>query len=101
MYLLRLFHRIVKRGTRRSRLAHCDFYEIYCKCDLEECEKRGPKRLYARARKGEIENLTGIFASYEEPIKPDMVVNTNQLSVEEEVCHIYSNLTALKLLEPS
>ncbi len=85
----------------RSRLPHSDFYKVYCRCDLEECEKRDPKGLYACARRGEIENFTGISAPYEEPITPDMVVNTNILSVEDEIDLIYNNLIALKLLEPS
>ena len=80
------------REQVRSRLPHGDFYEVYCECDIEECEKRDPKGLYARARKGEIENFTGISAPYEEPIKPDMVINTNVLSVEEEVALILDTL---------
>ncbi len=80
------------REMVRSRLPHGDFYEVYCQCDLEVCEARDPKGLYARARKGEIENFTGISAPYEEPIKPDMVINTNQLSIEEEVTLILDSL---------
>ena len=81
------------REQIRSRLPHGDFHEIYCECDLQECEKRDPKGLYARARKGEITNFTGISAPYEEPIKPDIIVNTNILTVEQEVDHILSILT--------
>ena len=80
------------REMVRSRLPHGDFYEVFCQCDLEVCEERDPKGLYARARSGEIDNFTGISAPYEEPIKPDMVINTNQLTVEEEVKLILSNL---------
>ena len=86
------------REQVRSRIPHGDFYEVYCKCDLEVCEKRDPKGLYARARKGEIENFTGISAPYEEPIKPDMVVNTNKLTIEEEVEQIISKLQSEGLL---
>ena len=87
------------REQARSRLPHGDFYEVYCDCDINVCEERDPKGLYARARKGEIENFTGISAPYEEPIKPDMVVNTNELSVDEEVTHLLRNLSALKLVK--
>ncbi len=86
------------RENVRSRLPHGDFYEVYCECDLSICEERDPKGLYARARKGEIENFTGISAPYEEPIKPDMVVNTNKLTIDEEVDHIITTLKARNLL---
>lgn len=80
------------REQVRNRLPHGDFYEVYCDCDLSTCEERDPKGLYARARKGEIENFTGISAPYEEPIKPDLVVNTNRTSLEEEVKLVLYNL---------
>jgi adenylylsulfate kinase len=87
------------RELVRSRLPHGDFYEVYCQCDLEVCEQRDPKGLYARARNGEIDNFTGVSAPYEEPIKPDMVINTNKLSLEEEVSLIISNLHKRGLIE--
>ena len=87
------------RENIRSRLPHGDFYEVYCECDLSVCEERDPKGLYARARKGEIENFTGISAPYEEPIKPDMVVDTNKLSIKEELAHIFNNLTSKGLIK--
>lgn len=89
------------REQVRSRLPHGDFYEVYCQCDIEVCEERDPKGLYARARKGEITNFTGISAPYEEPIKPDMIVNTSNLSIEEEVTDIINNLYMKSLIEAS
>jgi len=86
------------RELVRSKLPHGDFYEVYCACDLEVCESRDPKGLYARARKGEIENFTGISAPYEEPIKPDMVIRTDLLSIEKEVEQILDNLKKRNLL---
>ncbi len=80
------------REQVRSRLPHGDFYEVYCKCDLKVCEERDPKGLYKKARAGEIPNFTGVSAPYEEPIKPDMVVNTSELSIKEEVEHIIKNV---------
>ncbi len=88
------------REQVRSRLPHGDFYEVYCACDLDVCEKRDPKGLYKRARNGEIENFTGISAPYEEPIKPDMVINTTTMTVEEEVGHILTNLKKQGLIRP-
>ncbi len=87
------------REQVRSRLPHGDFYEVYCQCDLEVCEERDPKGLYARARKGEIANFTGVSAPYEEPIKPDLVVNTSTMLVEEEVSEIITNLKKRNLIE--
>lgn len=86
------------REKVRSRLPHGEFYEVYCECDLDVCEERDPKGLYAKARKGEIPNFTGISAPYEEPIKPDMVVNTNKLSIEQEVEMIIDNLQKKNLI---
>ena len=86
------------RENVRSRLPHGDFYEIYCECDLAVCEERDPKGLYARARKGEIDNFTGISAPYEEPIKPDMVINTGELSLEDEVAKILKQLKSKGLI---
>jgi len=86
------------RELVRSRLPHGDFYEIYCECDLAVCEERDPKGLYARARKGEIDNFTGISAPYEEPIKPDMAINTGELSLEDEVAKILKQLKSKGLI---
>lgn len=86
------------REQVRSRLPHGNFYEVYCECDLSVCEERDPKGLYARARKGEIENFTGISAPYEEPIKPDMIINTDNLSIDEEVAQVVLNLNKKELI---
>lgn len=64
------------------------FVEVYVKVELETAEKRDPKGLYKKARTGEISEFTGISAPYEEPENPELVVNTDELSVEEAVTHI-------------
>jgi adenylylsulfate kinase len=87
------------RERVRSRLPHGNFYEVFCDCELSLCESRDPKGLYARARKGEIDNFTGISAPYEEPIKPDMVINSGLMSVEEEVELVMSILKDKGLIE--
>jgi len=86
------------RERVRSRLPHGDFYEVYCQCELSVCESRDPKGLYALARKGEIDNFTGISAPYEAPIKPDMVINSGVMSIDEEVDLIFSRLKAKGLI---
>lgn len=52
------------------------FFEVYCKCPLEICEQRDPKGFYARALKGEIKDYTGISAGYEEPLAPELILDT-------------------------
>ncbi len=62
-----------------------DFLEIFVSTPLEECERRDVKGLYARARRGEISNFTGISAPFEAPEHPALTLDTSKLSVEESV----------------
>ena len=62
-----------------------NFMEIYVSTPIEECERRDVKGLYAKARKGEIKNFTGISAPFEVPEHPDLAIDTAKLSVEESV----------------
>ena len=62
--------------------------EIYVKCSLEECERRDPKGHYRQAKMGLIENYTGFSAPYEEPINPDLMIDTTQNSVQESIYRI-------------
>lgn len=57
------------------------FNEIYVKADLATCETRDPKGLYKKARRGEIEEFTGVSAPYEEPIGPELTLETGRQSV--------------------
>lgn len=62
-----------------------DFKEIYISTPLEECERRDVKGLYARARRGEVKNFTGISAPFEAPAHPALTLDTSQLPLEESV----------------
>ncbi len=62
-----------------------DFLEVYVSTPLEECERRDVKGLYAKARKGEIKNFTGISAPFEAPAHPALTLDTSVLSLEESV----------------
>ncbi len=73
--------------------AGMDFIEIHVDCSLEAAEARDPKGLYKKARAGEIKNFTGIDDPYEEPLKPEIHLHSDQQSLEEEVNII---LAALK-----
>jgi len=71
------------------RQLHADaglpFVEVYVNCPLEEAEKRDPKGLYKKARAGEIKGFTGIDDPYEAPVKAELEIRTDQLSVEQSV----------------
>ena len=62
-----------------------DFYEVYVSTPLAECERRDVKGLYAKARRGEIKNFTGISAPFEAPLPPALTLDTSKLSLEESV----------------
>ncbi len=67
----------------RRLLGELDFLEIYCKCPINICQRRDVKGLYRKALKGEISNFTGISSLYEEPHVPDLVIETNTVSIEQ------------------
>jgi len=72
-----------RADRERARQAAGDrFHEVFLSTDVATCEARDPKGLYARARQGEIADFTGISAPYEVPDKPDLVLDTGQMSVE-------------------
>ncbi|ARJ13021.1 adenylyl-sulfate kinase [Staphylococcus lugdunensis] len=88
----------VDRDDVRNILEDGEFIEVYTQCSVEECEKRDPKGLYAKARSGEIKEFTGISAPYEAPYHPEITINTEQQSVEQAVAHILNYLTDNKYL---
>jgi adenylylsulfate kinase len=71
------------RERARERVAAGNFIEVYCRCTLEVCEKRDVKGLYQRAKAGEIKEFTGVSAPYEEPVAPEIVIDTDKYSVRE------------------
>jgi len=72
-----------ERNRVRNLVREGDFLEIYCKCALEECERRDVKGHYRKARAGEIKEFTGVSSPYEEPVHPDLVLATDAMSVEQ------------------
>lgn len=73
------------RRMARDIVGADDFKEIYVSTPLEECERRDVKGLYARARRGEVKNFTGISAPFEAPENPALSLDTSRLSLEESV----------------
>ncbi|QGS69235.1 adenylyl-sulfate kinase [Oceanobacillus sp. 143] len=87
------------RQQAREKLSEGEFVEIYVKCSLEECERRDPKGLYKKARAGEITSFTGISSPYEEPLNPEIIVESDKQSIEEMVQQVLTYLKANGLLE--
>lgn len=73
------------RSLAKSIIGQNDFFEIFINTPIEECERRDVKGLYAKARKGEIKDFTGINAPFEEPKSPDLEIQTKNKSIEESV----------------
>ena len=71
-----------------------DFIEIYCRCPVEVCEQRDVKGLYAKARRGEIPEFTGISSPYEPPESPDLVLNTASQPLVDSVEAVLDLLAA-------
>lgn len=83
------------RESARNSFAPGEFTEIFTDAPLAECERRDPKGLYAKARRGELPNFTGIDGDYEPPTSPEIWLNTAAYNPEECVERI---LLALKSL---
>ena len=73
------------RNFARMKAGGSGFIEVYEKADITTCEKRDTKGLYKKARTGEIVNFTGVSSPYEEPENPDLVIDTDALTIEESV----------------
>jgi len=72
-----------------------NFVEVYTKCDVKECIRRDVKGEYKKALSGEIKNFTGIQDPYEEPEKPELIINTKQYSLKESVAKLIKLLDNL------
>lgn len=73
------------RNMAKQIIGEKDFMEIYVSTPIEECERRDVKGLYAKARKGEIANFTGISSPFEAPKNPSLSLDTSVLKIEESV----------------
>ena len=80
------------RSDARKLISSDDFIEIYCKASLETCETRDIKGFYKRARAGEIKNYTGVDSPYEVPKNPELIIDTDNQSLEESVFFILNFL---------
>ncbi|WP_232087530.1 adenylyl-sulfate kinase [Sulfurovum sp. ST-21] len=81
-----------ERDMVRSLVEKGEFIEVFIDTPLEVCEQRDPKGLYKKARQGEIQNFTGIDSPYEAPLKPEIAIKNDKISVEEVVRQIIDHL---------
>jgi len=82
-----------ERDSVRKMLAAGEFIEVHVATSLSVCESRDPKGLYKKARTGEIANFTGISSDYQPPISPELILQTDELSVEQSVEQLINYLT--------
>src|SRR2546423_15033323 len=76
-----------------------NFVEVYVRCPIEVCRQRDVKGLYKLVDEGKIKNFTGVDDPYEEPLHPELIVETDKETVEESVARIFAKLTQLGYLE--
>lgn len=83
----------------RQHFENDNFIEIYVKCCLEECERRDPKGLYKKARAGIIKNYTGISAPYEEPVNPELIIETARCTPDSSIAQVISYLEKRQFIQ--
>ena len=88
----------VDRKMVRDLVQSHEFIEVYMDTSLEECERRDPKGLYKKARKGEIRNFTGIDSEYEVPEQAEIIIDSVDLSIEECADQIISYLKENRII---
>jgi adenylylsulfate kinase len=86
------------RKIVRDLLEEKEFIEVYVKCPIDTCEQRDPKGLYVKARQGLIKDFTGINSPYEEPVNPELIVDTHSFSIEENVEQVINYLKQIELI---
>jgi adenylylsulfate kinase len=77
-----------------------NFVEVYLKCPIDVCRQRDVKGLYKLVDEGKIKGFTGVDDPYEEPVYPELVIETDEETVEESVRNIFTRLEDLGYLEP-
>ena len=81
-----------QRNSIREKFENGKFVEVYVKASLETCEKRDVKSLYKKARAGEIKDFTGVDSPYEEPVSPEIIIDTDQLSGKDAIEILYNEV---------
>lgn len=86
------------RQLTRNLFEPEEYIEIFLNCPIQVCEDRDPKGLYKKARKGSISDFTGITSPYEMPVNPEIIIETNEMTIEQSVYKILSYLKDEKIL---
>lgn len=81
-----------------ARKTITNYYEVYCKADIRDCEKRDYKALYSLAKMGKIGNFTGVNSKYEAPIYPELVVDTVNTSIPDSIMSVANMLFDRKII---
>ncbi len=83
------------------RATHDDFVEVYVRCSIEKLTERDVKGLYAKALSGEIKNFTGVSDPYEEPLTPEVLLDSETETEEESLAKLVAKLEELGHLPPA
>ena len=75
------------------------FLEVYTKCSLEECMRRDVKGMYKKAIEGKIKEFTGVSDPYEEPVDPEILLETDKEALEESAAKVLAKMRELGYLE--
>ncbi|WP_254842783.1 adenylyl-sulfate kinase [Bacillus sp. MRMR6] len=86
------------RDQVRQLVEKNEFIEVFVKCPLDVCEKRDPKGLYQKLREGKIKEFSGVDSVYEEPVNPELIIDTSRYSFEECVAQVIKYLEEKQLI---
>lgn len=86
------------RIAARKLFRKNEFFEIYVRCPVSVCARRDPKGFYKKAISGQIKDFTGVSAAYEEPLNPEIVIDSDILSISESANRIMSYLKEKKII---
>ena len=87
-----------RERRRLTREEIGSFMEVYVRCSLEECMKRDTKGMYKKAMAGEIKDFTGVDDPYEEPLNPELILDTDKETVEESAGKVLDKMRSLGYL---
>ncbi len=90
----------LQRFRDRARGMSRNFLEIYVTCPVEVCMERDPKGLYARAKRGEVNDIAGLHQPYEAPVAPEVICESGKESIEECAMRVILKLEEMGLLPP-
>ena len=90
----------LERFRERAREMSRNFVEVYVQCPVDVCMERDPKGLYARARKGEVNDIAGLHQPYEAPVDPEVICESDKETVEESAAKVILRLEEMGLLPP-